>query len=347
MKQRTKSKKFIFLFVFIAITLPLCIVALAKYYATTNNSGVAVASGLYFSSNVLSNINGSVSIASAKSESNLPVYLNPKPWTSASYTYGLEIRNHDSILLYNDDNLNISYKIDFVLLEDVAGTSYTVQFGDDVKPITTDTVVSFTSTIQGGKPSCDRFKVTIERANDSSFKGRSGRILAVAYPTAPSYISTSANELRLISIIQGDYSNPIIDIDSKGFKCETGMTSLNWKSILDNLLGYEYNITTTGDIAGSSAAKSDQLVKVTWDNTILDIDRFNSYYLEAISGAANKSAEIETNGTKTTLSIEAMPYANISIVFYRVKDIKLSSDPAISSMDDFKNLVETTITGTT
>lgn len=343
-KQISKhKKKLISLILMVAMIIGTAVLVLAKYYATTNNKGVAVASGLYFGSNILSTVEGDITLDNVKEESDLPIYLNPKVWSGASYTYPVEIRNYDSVLLYNDANLDIEYTVEFILLSDESSTSYSVKqikadgTTDIEREINTQRVVKYTSKIKGGQPLYDKYEVTIHIENEANFAGKSAPVLVLAYPTAPDYIAATAKELRLVSIIQGDYTQPKIEIDNQGFVIENYMNSSNWLNIVNQYSGYEYNITTTGDIANSNTENITQSIAVTWNSQVLSVDNFNQYYKKALQ---NNKITDNNDGTSTMI-IDAMPYANIAITFYKKSENYNFS--TLGSMDEFKNLVNAEI----
>lgn len=336
-------RKFILVSCLLVIAISVSAVIFAKYYATTNNKGVAVASGLYFSSNILANTPGSLDINTAKLETDLPEYLNPKIWSGATYTFPVEIRNHDSVLLYNDANLDVEYRVDFLLLENEISTSYSVKqvntgSGSSVeKTLVKDNVISFTGKIDGGQPLYDKYELSIHIEDETKFEGKSAPVLVVAYPTAPNYIADTASELRLVAVIQGDYTQPKIEIDKKGFVIENYMTDSNWTETVKEYSGYEYNITTTGDVASTGIENISQDIAITWNSNVLSIDNFNSYYVEA----KGKGMVVDNGNGTTTMRIDAMPYSNILITFYK-KDATYDFS-LLGSKQAFTELVDAVI----
>ena len=88
-----------FWFVFACILLSTTATIMAKYYAKESRKGVATASGLYFTSNYLEQISDDV----------LPERANTNQWLgSGTCNLNIEIYNYSNILLYNDENLNIT-----------------------------------------------------------------------------------------------------------------------------------------------------------------------------------------------------------------------------------------------
>ena len=59
-------------------------VTLAKYYAKRDNKGVSVASGLYFNSNCISNVEGAINVSLDQIDLlQVPGYVNPEGGTGA------------------------------------------------------------------------------------------------------------------------------------------------------------------------------------------------------------------------------------------------------------------------
>lgn len=347
MKEKMSTrKKIIILFILVFVMSAGTVFVMAKYYATTNNKGVAVASGLYFNSNILINEAGTIDIGEIVTQYNnslidIPISINSKEWSSSTYTFPIEIRNYNSILLYNDSNLNIKYNIEIVQLNSVAGTSYSVKRLNEngiyeEETLTRGVVKKYEEVLQGGEALFNKFDINMNIEDNSGFTGRSAKILVLAYPVSPDYIAVSAENLRLISILQGDYTQSEISIDKQGFVIENGMDNTNFRSIIDTYSGYEYNITTYGDMAIKEGDSINQMMKITWNNSMLTIDQFSSYFIEA----RDNSNVIDNGDGTTSILIEAMPYANISIVFYKKKNADFST---ISSKKAFTNLVKAEI----
>ena len=346
MKDLLKDKKkelIILTSIMLVLVIVTSLIIYGKYYATTNNKGVSVASGLYFGSNILTNIKGSLDIEDAKIDDDIPTYLNPEVWTGTTYTYPVEIRNYNSILLYNDSNLDMQYKVVFTLLDEDSATSYTVKqitadgSTNSEKIIEYGKEVSFTGQIKGGQPIYDKYEVSISIENVDTFDGKSAKILAVAYPTAPDYIAATAEDLRLATIIQGDYTQPKIEIDKSEFIISEMMNDANWLDIVKKYSGYEYNVTTTGDIASTGAENISQDIEITWSN-VLTINQFDPYYIQAKD--EGKVIVDDVNNT-TTMTIDAKPYSNMVITFFK-KDASFDF-ATLSGLEEFKGLVTTTL----
>ena len=85
-------------------------VSLAKYYAKRDNTGVSVASGLYFNSNCISNVAGSIDTPLTSIDLvKVPGYVNPE----GGSVFHMDIRNYDNHLLFNELYLDMEYTISF------------------------------------------------------------------------------------------------------------------------------------------------------------------------------------------------------------------------------------------
>lgn len=342
MKKILRNKKLLIVLVLLMVAaIATSLVIYGKYYATTNNKGVSVASGLYFGSNILSHSVGPIEEEQAKLDENIPMYINPQVWVGTTYTYPIQIRNYDSILLYNDANLDIEYKIYFILLDNDATCEYSVRqiTSDGVtiieREIEYGETIAFDSSLDGGHPISDKYEVSITIENPELFTGKSGRVLAVAYPTAPDYITSTAENLRLAAVIQGDYTQPMIEIDKSEFVIERLLDAGNWLDIVNKYSGYEYNITTNGDMAGAGTDYVAQSIKITWSN-VLSINQFDEYYVKAkVAG----KVEVDNENNTTSMYIDAKPYANILITFFK-KDADYNFGE-LAGMEEFVGLVTT------
>ena len=101
--------------------------------------------------------------------------------------------------------------------------------------------------------------------------------------------------------------------------------------------GYEYNITTTGDVASTGIENISQDIAITWNSNVLSIDNFNSYYVEA----KGKGMVVDNGNGTTTMRIDAMPYSNILITFYK-KDATYDFS-LLGSKQAFTELVDAVI----
>ncbi len=288
-------------------------VAMAKYYAERDNKGISVASGLYFNSNCISNVAGDTysdnhqELASIDL-STVPGYVNPEGGSN----FYLDICNYDNHLLYNELYLDVEYTICFLKL---VGKSASVEYKDDkgnsiIQPLTDGQVFTLSNKkIEGGAARFDTYIIRTENEDD----GTDAKVLVMAYPTAPEYVASATEKMRLIGTLQAQPKNVEVGIDSNGFEVLNNLSDGDdWHSAVEKMSGLVYTIKTNGDDVTSGVVKGE--LKVTWNYEMLDINQYDTHYLEAVKNGTIIT-DI-TNKTKT-MSVKVLPYANVKVTFYK------------------------------
>lgn len=313
----------------------------AKYYAQESRKGVALASGLYFTSNCMQSI----------SDNNLGNYDLFTEYVDSNWTgvgaasIAVQVNNFENILLYNDQNLNITYDLYFRLIDTpVEGSSYVVQYTDEANTVKNETLkqnetfVIKDQYLKGGSAKYNR--VTLIITPESGFDIDtyvSKRVAVWAIPTYPDYVA-DANRLAAVVVAvpqKGAFSH------QEGFDIAGDLNSLQdagtWNpkgiQLLEDYSGFVYNIKTTGEDRGVR-----HYFEITWKNEVLDIDRYNTYYLKAQAEhtAAKPTIWTNTDEKTTTIKIEALSYASMDIHFYKAAGFKASD---FGSADEFHRLV--------
>lgn len=268
----------------------------AKYYAGQKNKGVGVASSLYFSSNVLKKV------ASAAETGDYSTVFNKEGLNeSGEYIIDVSIQNFANQLLYNDENLDITYNITFTLEEaPTDNTTYTVSYisgsesEEESHEISTKGCTFNNYTLKGGKQDYHSFRVTIKRPKNSleSSDYTSKRIKVVAKPVSPSFVANS-------EILGGFLCATSI---AAGYSFQAGFDEGVSK---DGYAGYPYTISYTPDV--DQAAHT---VKISWNPEQLELDKFSSYW---------PSDGVKTDSSNNWHYIEVLmdPYSNIHITFFR------------------------------
>lgn len=322
-------------------------VSLAKYYAKRDNKGVSVASGLYFNSNCISNVEGAIDLPLDQIDLlKVPGYVNPE---GGSIFY-LEIRNYDNHLLFNESYLDLKYTISFMKLNgETASVEYTDESGKNVRvsledgSTYIDGVAGTThegwngkyltltgKELAGGAARYHNYIIRTTNATD----GTDAKVLVMAHPTAPNYVAAAAEDMRLIGVLQAQPKDVKVGIDRSGFLIEeTAEYSSDWKSAVEKMSGLVYTIQTNGDDVSSSGAVKGEL-EVKWNAKMLDINQYDPYYLEALSNSA-----ITTDGDIKTMKIKVLPYANVRITFYKTADFVTAFDSSMTQTE-FENYVQ-------
>lgn len=282
----------------------------AKYYAGHSNKGVATASGLYFTSNVLKNV-------SNKTQDEYPVIYNTTAWDGASpCELPVQIRNYQNQLFYNDMNLDVMYNITFRLVGESDQGIYSVTYnnGNDTltENITTDGITISNMKLQGGKAIYNQFTVKVTRPASQSDNPNycSVGICVIATPVSPGYIASSYTLGGVLhaTMVSAQYS-----------------LTHNFDKItapIDEYSGFPYTITY---MPGEDDVEHD--IIVIWDNT-LEIDEFNEYYNQA--KLAGKAGTAEDG--KHYMYITIQPYSSIQIAFYRGGTFLASSKEELEAL---------------
>ena len=292
-KKQLHNKKYRVFFGFLASLLLLCLAGgflLAKYYAGRSNKGVATASSLYFSSNLLKNVQ-------QLNENDYPVVYNTAAWDGTyAYSYNLEIRNYQNQLLYNDQNLDIQYNINFQLVNETDGGTYQVTCQNETKTITYGTSCSFSATLEGGQAKENKFTVSIKRPEgnvDTNYKSVGIRVTAT--PVSPSYV---ANYEKLGGILYATTFSSQYELSGGFSKVQTGKVS--------GYAGFPYTITYK-----PGEDNMVQKVKVSWDADKLQLDQYSPY---------RSSVQTDSVNNRDYIVISVEPYTVFDIMFYRTSE---------------------------
>lgn len=301
-------------------------VVFAKYYAQESRKSVITASGLYFSSNCLTGVDD------VSNKEAFPSYVTSVVWDgTAVASLPIYIYNYDNILLYNDENLNITYDLHFLLMDNDENATYSVEYKKDGDTSATRTeLVSGTELIitdlhlKGGSATSNMVTLLIQPKSVINPENYISKRVAVwAVPKYPDYV---ANSIKLAANIQlrpskGEFTY------SSGFTIEDELDASDWKSKINSMVGFEYKIKSTGDTKGKNYNYS-----ISWNHKLLQIDKYNSYYIKAID---NNMVEVDNVKGITTMKTEAIPYSSIDISFYKTDSF---------STDGFENKTDFTDT---
>lgn len=304
-----------------------------KYYAARYNKGIAVASNLYFNSDKLTKSTGITDIDSIINDDDsirkINVFTNSGSWSSGDLLLSFDIRNYDNNILYNEKELNIGYKVHFVLLDEPEGAEYSVVSSDNVSYPLSDkgSSVELEGMTVGGSLDADIYGIQVRMTSQENYKA--ARVLVLAYPVSPDYVyrDTQDNqEYRLLGIFQGHPTDMQISIENACFKVQeaSGYNDSTWRSMVEDLSGYIYNIKTAGDVVLDNNTAAKQEAVVTWDNRYVTIDKYDENYqyaLEHDMQVADESEKyIQVNGDYTSMTIMVLPYTSIDMTYYKTEN---------------------------
>lgn len=307
-KKQLHTKKYGIVFCFLLSLLLFCLaggILLAKYYAERSNKGVATASSLYFSSNLLKNVQ-------KLNENDYPVVYNTSAWDGTDpYVYNLEIRNYQNQLLYNDQNLDIQYDISFQLVNETDGGTYQITYQNESKTITDGTGCSFSATLKGGQATENNFTISIKRPKGNvDINYKSVGIQVTATPISPSYV---ANYEKLGGVLYATTFSSKYELKGEFSKIQTEKVS--------EYAAFPYTITYKPGQDNTA-----QQVKISWDAGKLQLDKYSPYYSSIQTDLANNRKYI-------MVSIE--PYTIFDIIFFRTSEFGQTT-----TLEDLNGLVK-------
>lgn len=310
----------------------------SKYYKTGYNKGMSIASGFYFSSNYMATLDDVDKdytddqalmeyIAANFAEDAIITSTNDDPWSGEnSYAFHVRIRNYDNFLLYNDIDLNVDYRVNFMLLENPQGAAYSVSDLVGANKTSLEwkngkgTVVSFTGRLPGGASKFDEYQLEVARPGDGS-EYIPARVLMVAYPVGPSYLTGTK---CIAGIISARYKEREFNIEKQGFTiAETADYEANWKKAVEKEAGFEYQLITSGSFSSSDPMTARKKIKLKWNSKMFQINANDEYYLKTQDpdnpeGTYKISTVPDANGIYWgEMEIEISSYYSVKFVFFR------------------------------
>lgn len=352
MKNR-KIKKFLMLGTFILIGIGLFYEMFniyGKYYASRNNKGIAIASNLYFNSDKLTKIDRIIDVSAEdwKTDINwvkdnlagrIMVYTNNERWSNGYYDFDVFIQNYDSNILYNEAGMDVGYKIEFLLLDEPVGATYSIVDDGQDYPLAYGKVVTLEGSLSGGTLNTHNYKIRMN-LTDTIDNYEKARVLAIAYPNSPDYLEKSENQPFLMTgVFAGTASNMELTIASQNFQVveDNYDFDTNHVNYINDLAGFIYNIKTEGDVIKNADTAIKQQMIVKWKSDYLNISRYDEYYDES-----RITTGVEDGIHYSYMTIDVLPYTSIYITFYKtdkfIEEMKPNGE-LYNSCESFKNLV--------
>lgn len=294
----------------------------SKYYKTGYNKGMAIASGFYFSSNYMAAVDEikglSMEEIAAGYTDLIIVSANRDAWKGTdAFPFNIEIWNYDNQLLYNDKDLNVEYKVSFMLLEEPQGATYTVSDGKNSYPLEwkngKGSVVEVTGKLAGGMPRVDTYTLTVGMQTPADYVPAG--VLMVAYPTGPDYLKDTR---YIAGIVKANYEDREFKIESgTGFTVsKTQEYKDNWKEAIEKESGFVYQLITSGNYTGSETTATRKKIKLMWDSDMFKINENDDYY-QSVKGTGQYYSVVENGVNWQVMEIEVLPYASLKFVFFR------------------------------
>lgn len=245
------------------------------------------------------------------------VSSNSNAWKGTNqFSFNVEIWNYDNQLLYNDKDLNVEYKVCFMLLEEPKGATYTVEDGAASYPLNgKGSVVELSGKLAGGQPRTDTYKLTVGMTDANAYVPTS--VLMVAYPTGPDYL---VNTRYIAGIVKANYEDREFKIESgTGFTVsKTQEYRDDWRAAVEAESGFVYQLITSGNYTGSEATATRKKIRLRWDSDMFKINENDDYYQSVKDNAVQYYKETDSNGIDwQVMEIEVLPYSSLKFVFFR------------------------------
>lgn len=280
----------------------------AKYYSLSAKEGIAIATGVYFTSNYAHDADGEF----VESLVNIG-------YKGGDASFTLEVYNYENNLLFNTDNVNIPYTIELWLESaPTDGAEYSVSVGEGVND--TKQVLG----ADAGSPI---------RIEDQSIAGGSARensySISLSAPqdhtAIPIYVRIQTLEGSLINrtltgkMLLSGSAKTESKIESKGFVIPKEPAELSEFERLNTLSAFTYEVLTVGSVASSGATEE---LKISWNPSVLSIDLFDEAYLKWLEEAKKEDPNVsgpayDTETGRNYIIIDIMPYSAENIGFFR------------------------------
>ncbi len=300
----------------------------SKYYKTSYEKGIAIASGFYFSSNYMyeeEGLNGIEDIEELKKErelvNRLMIAVSNEPWTSSSFQFDVEVRNHTNQLLYNDKDLDVAYTVEFILLDPPEGADYSIGKAvngsvEENRYVALNSAngdlpkASFQGTLEGGELSWESYVLRVTLDDSQGKEYVPSRVLMMAYPTEPTYLE---NTKKIAGIIKAEYNLAEMEITDQKFTIENELEEAeDWKRRAKEESAFVYQLKTTGNYYVNGNDNMLQKIRVEWDPDMFSLNE-NDRYLNHEEG----TRLVEYDAEKGVMVIETAPYSSIKFIFFK------------------------------
>ena len=309
--------------VFLALLLGLAggIYVYAKYYSISAKEGIAIATGVYFTANYAAASTTELDENGNQIEEFVESLVNTNYLgDDASFTF--EVHNYENNLLFNSENVDIPYTVEFWLEKKPIDGTYSVSVGEDGNASTfseeEDWSVKFTDQIiEGGAARANAYKINVEVPNDITHDP------VAVYVRVKTIEGSLVNRTLTGKMVLGNAEKAESYIESQQFVVPEKDADEGKFEALKKLSGFTYEIRTVGEV--TSSGELTEKLTLSWDPRVLQIDLFDEAYLEWLAGVQKEDPSIkgpivETDGEKNgwySITIQAMPYSSETIGFFR------------------------------
>ena len=275
----------------------------AKYFSESAKSGIAIATGIYFTANYAVQTDSNVYFESVVNSG----------YTGGTYNFDFEVRNFENNLLFNESSVTIPYSVSFWLGAKPTNAYYTVKKGDgsakEIGVLEENKVTLSGQSIAGGAAITDAYTISI------NVTGGEG-----AHTAVPIYVEVLTDEGAIITkklcgkMVFNNVESPESFIEEQQFVLQDfSGTDEEKYTELQKQSEFMYEIRTVGEVLGTET--TDKL-KLSWDPTVFEVDVFDEAYLEWLDDSEKSAPETDESGWNYFL-LEVMPYSFETIGFFR------------------------------
>ena len=276
--------------------------AYAKYFSQSAKSGIAIASGIYFTANYAAHTDSDVFFES----------IVKSDYTGVTYNFDFEVRNYENNLLFNEGGVSIPYSVEIWLEEQPINAFYTIKkAGEPAQTIgitEADRLVIDGQRIYGGAAMADVYTISINVTGNS-------------HEAVPIYVRVTTDDDAVITgklcgkMIITNIARPESFIEKQAFVVtdDNGTDDEKFAEI-QGQSEFIYEIRTVGDVLDADEITEE--LKISWDPTVFQLDMFDEAYLEWQAGSGESAPKTDTNGWKYFI-VKVMPYSSETIGFFR------------------------------
>lgn len=302
-RRRMEFKARLITVCFLAVLISVCATVYAKYFAQSARQGIAIATGIYFSSNY--------AVATDENGGFFECVVN-SDYIGNSYSFDLEIRNFENSLLFNESTVEIPYSVSLWLGETPEGAKYTVK---DTKGVEYEIgvgeekkVIIDKQSISGGSAKKNCYTISI------AVSGSSHRAVPI-YVEAVTEEGSVINKILRGKMVLNNEARPESFIESQQFVVtdETASDAEKYNQ-LQKASELMYEIKTVGEVLVTDEVTEE--LKLSWDPNVLEIDLFTKCYVEWQEQTKNDKP-LTDDQNWSYITIKVMPYSAETIGFFR------------------------------
>lgn len=308
----------------------------AKYFSESARYGVAIASGVYFSANYASE-------TSSDSDEYFECVVTTS-YSGGNYSFTFDVRNYENNILFNESGVVIPYSISFWLGEAPENATYKVSWQEagETKAATLgvdekNKVIISDQSIEGGSARVVEYTIAIN-AQDSEEVHSPVPIYAEVWTQEGAIISKTLHGKMVLYNMEmpENYIESQEFVVSDEYEDDAALYALIQKQ---SMLTYE--IRTVGEVAASDVT---ELLKLSWDPAILEIDLFDEAYVAwqesnaAEGGSRPQTPAVDSETGWYYITLEVMPYSAQTVGFFRGTGFENSIEGCASAEDSMAAL---------